>query len=220
MRAVLLDVDGTLIDSTEAYRAIWRAWSDSHGLDFDLVWAASHGVRPMETFAEVAPHLDPHVEYSRLRALLAAQGDVFHPMPGARELLAALSTERWGLVTSAPLDSVRRRFQVSGLPIPAVIVDGDSVLAGKPSPEGYLRAAALLGVPPMACLVVEDAPAGVAAGRAACMTVFAVATTHPPHLLADAEERFPNLIAAHSRILDWCQGTVTTGMHDAGPAPN
>jgi mannitol-1-/sugar-/sorbitol-6-phosphatase len=77
VRTVLLDVDGTLIDSTEVHRRIWRSWSEHHGLDFDLVWAASHGRRPLETFADVAPHLNPQREYDRLRALLAAHEDGF-----------------------------------------------------------------------------------------------------------------------------------------------
>jgi mannitol-1-/sugar-/sorbitol-6-phosphatase len=208
VRAALLDVDGTLIDSTQTYRAIWRAWSDHHGLEFDRVWAATHGVRPLETFAEVAPHLDPHREYRRVQALLAAHGDAFHPLPGARELLAALPAGRWALVTSAPAYSVRRRFQVCGLPLPDVIIDGDSVAAGKPSPEGYLRAAAMLGIATTHCLVLEDAPAGVTAGRAAGATVFAVATTHQPHLLADAHQCFPNIGTAHGSILNWLGRTM------------
>lgn len=203
MRTVLLDVDGTLIDSTEVHRRIWRSWSDHHSLDFPLVWAASHGRRPVETFADVAPHLDPQAEYDRLRALLAANEDAFQPLPGARELLGSLPVGRWGLVTSAPLDSVLRRFDASGLPTPKVVVDGDSVTEGKPSPEGYLKAAALLGASPSDCLVVEDAPAGVAAGRAAGMTVLAVASTHAPHALTDAHACLPSLVAAQELIAAW-----------------
>lgn len=207
MRTVLLDVDGTLIDSTEVHQRIWRSWSDHHGLVFDMVWAASHGRRPVETFADVAPHLDPQAEYDRLRALLAAHEDGFHPIPGARDVLGLLPVGCWGLVTSAPLGSVLRRFQASRLPTPKVVVDGDSVTEGKPSPEGYLRAAALLGASPSDCLVVEDAPAGIAAGRAAGMRVLAVASTHPPHMLTNAHECFPTLNDAQARITGWATGS-------------
>lgn len=68
------------------------------------------------------------------------------PVAGASNLLAALPTDRWALVTSAPRHSVLRRFRRHALPIPRVIVDGDGVAAGKPSPEGYLNAAGRLGV--------------------------------------------------------------------------
>jgi mannitol-1-/sugar-/sorbitol-6-phosphatase len=77
-------------------------------------------------------------------------------------------------------------------------------------PEGYLRAAALLGIAPAQCLVLEDAPAGVAAARAAGMTVFAVTTTHRPHQLADAHRCFPDPSAAHSSMLDWLEPAADT----------
>jgi len=180
-----------------------------------VVWAASHGRRPVETFADVAPQLDPQAEYDRLRALLAAHEHGFQPAPGARDLLGALPVGCWGLVTSAPLASVLRRFDAAGLPTPRVVVDGDSVSEGKPSPEGYLRAAALLGASPSDCLVVEDAPAGIAAGRAAGMRVLAVASTHPSHSLIDAHECFPALTAALPRIVGWANGSPSDGGADA-----
>lgn len=204
MGVVLFDVDGTLLDSAAAYRRIWRTWSSSHALEFETVWAATHGRRPVETFAEVAPHLDPRREYAAIRALADAEGDAYQAMPGARELLSALPAGRWALVTSAPLESVVVRFRSVGLAVPDVIVDGDSVTEGKPAPEGFLRAAAHLGVPAGACLVVEDAPAGVAAGRVAGMRVLAIASTHPPEALTAADECFPTLRDAGPTIVEWC----------------
>ena len=70
---------------------------------------------------------------------------------------------------------------------------GDEVVYGKPHPEGFLRAAAQLGVAPSACVVVEDAPAGVAAGRAAGARVVGVTTTHPADALQDADLVVPDL---------------------------
>src|SRR5690349_16862888 len=79
-----------------------------------------------------------------------------------------------------------RRLALVGLPVPEVLVTGDDVERGKPDPEPYLRAAAALGVPAAQCVVVEDAPAGVLAGRRAGMTVLAVTTTHQAAELTQA----------------------------------
>ena len=68
-----------------------------------------------------------------------------------------------------------------------MLVSADDVRAGKPDPEGYRRAAALLGVPPERCLAVEDAPAGIAAARAAGARTVALASTHAPAELAGAD---------------------------------
>jgi sugar-phosphatase len=72
-------------------------------------------------------------------------------------------------------------------PVPAVLVTADRVRAGKPNPEGYRLAARQLGVDPAACVVFEDAPAGIAAGRAAGARVIAIATTHDRAELAAAD---------------------------------
>ena len=84
------------------------------------------------------------------------------------------------IATSCALPLARARLAAAGLAAPAVLVTADQVARGKPAPDPYLLAAERLGVDPADCLVLEDAPAGVAAGRAAGMTVWAVATTHEP----------------------------------------
>jgi sugar-phosphatase len=206
VKAVLFDVDGVLLDSYAGYREVWSRWCVLHGVDLELAWAATHGRRPVETIAEVAPHLAPDEEYVVLKGLLAEVGDRFPAFAAAGPLLHSLPPQSWAVVTSGQRPTVLSRFEAHGLPEPSVFVDGNDVAEGKPSPEGYLKAAALLGVRPADCLVVEDAPAGVRAGKAAGMTVLAIASTHGADELSDADEVVPSLVKAGSHIGDWLKG--------------
>ncbi len=206
MRAVLFDVDGVLLDSYAGYREVWSRWCVLREVDLELAWAATHGRRPVETVAEVAPHLTPEGEYVVLKALLGEVGDLFPAFTGAAPLLQTLPSESWGVVTSGQRHTVLARFKAHGLPEPSVLLDGDDVAEGKPSPEGYLTAARLLGVRPIDCLVVEDAPAGVRAGKAAGMTVLAIASTHRPDDLSSADDVVLSLADAGPRVRDWLDG--------------
>jgi sugar-phosphatase len=98
---------------------------------------------------------------------------------GAADLLASLPLHRWAVATSAGRDLAIRRIVGVGLPAPGVLVGADMVARGKPDPEGYRRAAAALGVTPDQCVVFEDTPAGVQAGRAAGAVVIGLLTTYP-----------------------------------------
>lgn len=202
-RAVLFDADGVLVDSHDGYRAVWEGWSRGHGLDPVAVLAATHARRPVDTIAEVAPHLDAVVEYARLVAHVAELAAAFAVYPDAAGLLGRLPAQRWAVVTSGDAASVRARLTAGGLPLPAVLVDGAAVGHGKPDPEGYLLAAAQLGVPPADCLVVEDAPAGIEAGRRAGMTVLALTTSHGPDQLRDADVVVDSLTQAQPHVLTW-----------------
>jgi len=203
VRAVLFDVDGVLLNSTAAHRRIWSEWAGGVGLDVEAVWAASHGRRISETLADVAPHLDPMREEARITEIMFNQGDAFPAQPGAQTLLMGLPPGCWALVTSADGDSVRYRFTLAGLPIPKVLIDNGAVGRGKPHPEGYLTGAASLGRCPADCLVVEDAPAGVAAGKAAGMTVLALGTTHEAADLHEADLLEASLSNAAPFIQRW-----------------
>lgn len=177
--AVLFDLDGTLVDSTAVVETLWKEWADQHSLDVNAILAISHGRRAQETMREIAPHLYDIEEQAAARIRLEeAMLDGVVALPGAERLLAQIPPERWAVVTACPPVLARNRLCAAGLPYPAVLVSGDDVAQGKPHPEGYLRAAERLGVPPCECLVVEDAPAGVEAGLAAGMRVLALATTH------------------------------------------
>lgn len=206
MRAVLFDVDGVLLDSYAGYREVWSRWCALREVDLELTWAATHGRRPIETLAEIAPHLSPEDEYVVLKALLSDVGDLFPAFAGAAPLLHTLPLKSWGVVTSGQRPTVLARFEAHGLPQPPVLVDGDDVTEGKPSPEGYLAAARMLGVRPTDCLVVEDAPAGVQAGKAAGMTVLAIASTHRPEELSDAKDVVLSLADAGQHVRGWLNG--------------
>ncbi|MFD4522523.1 HAD-IA family hydrolase [Streptomyces sp. NPDC058470] len=167
-QALLFDMDGTLIDSTEAVERTWRRFAARHGLDPAAILAGAHGQRTAET---VAAHAPPGTDVDAETAWLVSQ-DVADTrgtvaLPGAAELLAKLPAGRWALVTSAGRELAVRRMAAAGLPLPDVVVTADDVRRGKPDPEGYLAAAVRLGVDPRATIVFEDAELGLLAGRAA-----------------------------------------------------
>jgi sugar-phosphatase len=179
---VLSDLDGVLVDSGAAVEQVWRDWAVEHGIDPDEVARASHGVPSPAVLARVAPHLRSPEEIDRIERRHAATGG--RALPGAAELLAL---DRVAVVTSCSPLLAEARLAAAGLPTPAVLITSDRTERGKPHPDPYLAAAAALGADPADCLVIEDAPAGVEAGRAAGMTVWAVTTTHSADELAAAD---------------------------------
>ncbi len=202
-RALLLDMDGTLVDSDAVVERCWRRWAARHGLDGGYAYAVSHGRQARVTMAELLPDRPDAVNLAEARQLVEEEKrdvDGVVPVPGAPDFLAALSMTPHALVTSADLALARVRMTAAGLPLPAVLVTADRVAASKPHPEGFLTAAAELGVAPGDCVVFEDSPAGIAAGRAAGMRVVGVgaralrepATVHAPDLRAVAVETGPD----------------------------
>lgn len=177
--AILFDIDGTLVDSTPAVERAWRRWAVDHGIDAEAVLAVCHGRRSADTIADFLPADQVAEEAADLERREAGDVDGVVALPGAAELLAALPDHAWAAVTSGSQALMRARLTAAGLPVPRILVAADDVTEGKPDPEGYLSAAAKLGVEPQDCLVVEDAPAGLAAGHAAGARVAAVATSHP-----------------------------------------
>ena len=191
--AFLFDLDGTLVDSRVVVARHWKLFAERHGLELSSILAVCHGRRTADTIAEVAPLLDAASEAALLDVGEETDVDGLVGVPGAAELLAALDRTQWAVVTSGHRALARRRLEAVGFPVPDVLVTGDAVDQGKPHPEGFLRAAAALGVDPAACVVVEDAPAGIAAGRAAGARVVGVTTTHPADALRDADLIVPDL---------------------------
>jgi len=191
--AILCDLDGVLVDSGDAVEAVWRDWAVDQGLEPDDVVRSMHGVPSREVIASVAPHLDAAAEAERVDALHAATGG--SALPGAAELLAGAPPEALAVVTSCGSALAAARLRSAGLPEPAILVTADAVRRGKPAPDAYLVAAQALGAEPGGCVVIEDAPAGVRAGRAAGMTVWAVTTTHAEDELEAADRTAADLAA-------------------------
>jgi sugar-phosphatase len=175
--AVLFDMDGTLVDSKAIVERMWLHWAAENGLAPEAVLAVAHGRRTLETMQMVAPQLATPEEAARLDAFEAEQEGGETAVPGAAALLAALPRGRWAVVTSAVRSIATTRMAVVGLPLPATLVPAEDVANGKPAPDGYLRAAALLGVAPERCVVIEDTPAGAEAGRSAGAFVIGLQTT-------------------------------------------
>lgn len=174
-------MDGTLVNSIAVVERTWRRFAARHGLDADEVLTACHGRRAAETVALFAPPgLDIDAEAGRLTAEEIADTDGVVAIRGAPELLAALPAGSWAIVTSAGRDLAMTRLEATGLMLPTVLVTAEDVVDGKPAPDGYLAAARALGVAPADCIVFEDAPAGLQAGRAAGAAVVAVAGAHAP----------------------------------------
>ncbi len=193
MRALLLDLDGTLVDSHDSTEAVWKAWGDAHGLDGADVARTCHGVPSAEHVATWAPALDAAAEAERIEAEQVAAEEPTPPFDGAAELLRAAPLV--AIVTSGTPALAARRLETSGLIAPDVMVTAGEAARGKPAPDPYWLGAERLGVAIADCVVVEDAPAGVAAGVASGARTLAVLHTHPREALAAAEECFDDLRA-------------------------
>jgi len=183
--AILFDLDGVLIDSTSCITRHWEAWARRHGLDIHAILRVAHGMRTIETIRAVAPRLDAEQETLRFNAIEVADTEGVVAIEGAREVLGALPEGAWAIVTSGSRDLAQARLARVNLPLPRALVCGDDVREGKPAPEPYLTGARRLGVAPDACLVIEDAPAGVAAGKRAGMRVIGIAATYPRETLME-----------------------------------
>ncbi len=177
-RAVLVDLDGTLVDSAPRILRVWQGWSARHGIDFDRILAVIHGRRSLETIRLVAPWLPAERDVAALEAEEVSDMQDVRIYPGAADLLAGLQASPHAIVTSGSRLAAAARLRHVGLPIPSVLVTGDEIDAGKPAPDGYLLAARRLRVEPSECIVIEDSPVGVEAARAAGMSVIAVPDPH------------------------------------------
>ena len=187
MRKFLFDIDGTLVDSSAVVERVWREVAAEFGADADVILAHCHGRLDTDIVGEFFRPETAGAALLMVSSLESAALDGVVAMEGARELLAALAPGDWAAVTSGPRQLMTGRLRVSGLPVPAVFVTADDVSAGKPDPQGFLIAAAALGAPPGACVVVEDSPAGIAAGKAAGALVVGVTSTHRRDALTAAD---------------------------------
>lgn len=186
-RGLLFDMDGTLVDSIAAVERTWRGWAALHGLDPAPILAVAHGRRGIDTVRMFAPAgVDVEAEAARLAAVEQEQTEGIRAVPGAALLLRSLPPGSWAVVTSADRALATSRMALAGLPTPDLLITAEDVTAGKPDPQGYRLAARRLGLAAEDCIVFEDAPAGIAAGRASGARLVVVATTLPKAQLVDA----------------------------------
>jgi mannitol-1-/sugar-/sorbitol-6-phosphatase len=182
----------------------WRFWATHHSLEPDRVLANAHGRRTIDTLRSVASHLqlDLEQEASLLEKHASEDTQGLIPVPGAVELLRGLPGHCWAIVTSGSRLLATTRLQAVGLPIPHTLVTAEEVGQGKPHPEGYLKATALLGLEPPDCLVIEDAPAGIQAAHAAGSRVIAVTTTFAADQVDEADFIVPDLSSLRLAFLE------------------
>jgi len=176
-RGLLFDLDGVLIDSTPAVTRVWSQWAAEHGFDPAEVTRQAHGRPSIATIRDFLPDADAEAENNKVeRAELNDLAGVV-PLPGATELLTALPAGCWNVVTSCTRALAEVRLRAAGLPVPPSMITASDVTRGKPDPEPYLKGAARLGLPAAECLVLEDVPAGIRAGKSAGARVAACTTT-------------------------------------------
>ncbi|NED16227.1 HAD-IA family hydrolase [Streptomyces sp. SID9124] len=185
-RALLLDMDGTLVNSDAVVERCWRRWALRHGLDPEAALKVVHGRQGYATMAVLLPDRPMEQNHADNRVMLAeetADTEGVVPVGGAPAFMDAIAALPHALVTSADLALATVRMSAAGLRMPEFRVTAESVGASKPDPEGFLKGAASLGFEPADCVVFEDSEAGIAAGRAAGMRVVGVgprAGAHSP----------------------------------------
>ena len=177
-RGVLFDLDGVLVDSTPAVARVWNWWARQHGFpDPDEIVRQAHGRPSIATIRELLPHADYDAENREVERREIEDTDGVIPLPGAMELLQAIPQEKWAIVTSCTRRLAEVRIAAAGLPKPKHMVTSTDITNGKPHAEPYLKGAKILGVTGAECVVIEDAPAGIRAGKAAGAHVVALRTT-------------------------------------------
>ena len=179
-KAVLFDMDGTLVDSTQVVELAWGGWAVRHNIPLEDVLSFSHGRPTIATLDHFLPGRDHSEELEELSRFEETQTEGILAVPGAAEILRTLQKQNhpWAIVTSAWRKLAEIRIIAAGLPLPKVIVPVDEIRNGKPDPEGFLHAAEQLGVAPAECIVFEDTRPGIDAGLSAGMQVVGLLTTY------------------------------------------
>ncbi|HEY0278040.1 MAG TPA: HAD-IA family hydrolase [Solirubrobacterales bacterium] len=197
--AILADLDGTLVDSVASSERAWGALARRRGLDEEETHRFAMGRPTRETIALLVPEDEREAEQARVDQDEVEDGHSVVAYPGASELLGGRISI--AIVTSGSTALATARLRGAGLDPPAVMITADSITRGKPDPEPFLLGAEALGVDPTRCLVLEDAPAGIAAGLAAGMPVVAFRTTHPEAEIESATVVLDTLAEAVARLL-------------------
>lgn len=200
-RAVLFDSDGVLVESDHSVAEAWARWARMYHLDPARVAAMVHGRRASDT---VRLLMEPEEMMAALAAInryeLEGAAKV-GPIPGARDLVASIPVRAWAVVTSATAALAQARLDAAGIARPPVIISADDVDRGKPAPDGYLAAAAALGVATAEAMVVEDSARGVQAARKAGIPL--VLGVGVRALESDAD-----VVVSDLRCVAWADGLI------------
>jgi sugar-phosphatase len=186
-KGLLFDMDGVLISSIGSVNRCWKRWAAMYEVPDAANYIIPHGVRAVDVIKSLRPDIDQAEGLRVIEDMEVADTDDLKVLPGVRTLLTSLPEDRWTIVTSATKRLFLGRLEVAGLPVPKRFIAGDMVVNGKPHPEPYIRGAELLGFTPEDCVVIEDAPSGVGAGKAAGCRVLGVLGTHAAEELQEAD---------------------------------
>lgn len=201
-RAVLFDMDGVLVDSTPAVTRVWSKWASDHGFDPEHVSQIAQGRPSITTIRELLPDSNHEAENRIVERMEIEDLEGVVACPGAAELLQSLPPEHWVLVTSSTRSLAMVRLRAGGHALPKFMITGSDITRGKPDPEPFQKAAAMLGVPAKDCLVIEDSPAGIRAGKAAGCSVLALRTTMPESFLREAGPDWIASTCANVRLVE------------------
>jgi mannitol-1-/sugar-/sorbitol-6-phosphatase len=187
VRGILFDMDGVLVSSLGSVERSWAKWGAMRNVDGALAIKTAHGQRAIETVRKLRPDLNDVEELKLIEEIEIADKDDIEVLQGVQGILAALPEKYWTIVTSATEKLARSRLGYAGLAVPSHIITADMVTDGKPHPEPYIKGAALLGLKPEDCLVIEDSSSGAIAGHAAGCKVLATLFSHTMKELAAAD---------------------------------
>lgn len=214
-KGFLFDLDGTLVDSLPVVERSWCHWADRHGIDHQEVLDFIHGkqaITSLRHFLAGRSEEEIQSEFSYLEQIEATDTNGITALPGARELLEHLNEAQipWAIVTSGSIPVAHARHRAAGLPTPEVFITAERVKRGKPEPDAFLLGAKELGLAPQACVVVEDAAAGVLAGLNAGSHVLAVNVPPDAPRLNEADLVISSLAAI--AVTKASDGTVTVSL--------
>ena len=160
-KALLFDVDGTLVNSSAEIEHVWTTWCARHQIPVFDVLKICIGVRSEDVLKIIAPTMNINKEVSILDEQEENSTIPSIEIIGAKVFLKELPVKRWAIVTSANRKVALRRMANCNLPVPEVLINADDIQNGKPDPEAYLLAARIMRVKPNECLVFEDSKAGI-----------------------------------------------------------
>jgi sugar-phosphatase len=186
-RGLLFDMDGVLVSSLGSVERSWATWAQRYGLDVKETIRTAHGMRAVETIRKLRPEGDQAADLKLIEDLEVADNEGLQTLEGVTEILQTIPQKFWTIVTSATERLARSRLAHAGIAVPHTIVTGDMVKEGKPHPEPYLRGAAVLGLAPEDCIVIEDSSSGARAGHAAGCQVLATTFSHSIESLSMAD---------------------------------